>query len=283
MLKDEHIRIMPEGQVYIEYGPTAMLVAAYNEEGKPLTDLCRNAFKVLRTGLAQIAEALPLLRRRPDAVTESHLQGLPLAMCRAVRLTGEPTLTPMAAVAGSLADTVADWLADQGAAVAVANNGGDVALRLAPGQSLRLRTVIDLRTGETSQPALIQAGAGIGGICTSGLGGRSFTRGIAESVTVFAARANVADALATHLANCSFIDSPRVASTLAVNLDPQTDIPELEVVTATDILPEEELHRAITQVLEEAGRQYSAGLLIRMEGSIQGRRFAFPGNAVHEP
>ena len=182
-----------------------------------------------------------------------------------------------------VADTVADWLADQGAAVAVANNGGDVALRLAPGQSLRLRTVIDLRTGETSQPALIQAGAGIGGICTSGLGGRSFTRGIAESVTVFAARANVADALATHLANCSFIDSPRVASTLAVNLDPQTDIPELEVVTATDILPEEELHRAITQVLEEAGRQYSAGLLIRMEGSIQGRRFAFPGNAVHEP
>ena len=59
MLKDEHIRIMPEGQVYIEYGPTATLVAAYNEEGKPLTALCRNAFKVLRTGLAQIAEALP--------------------------------------------------------------------------------------------------------------------------------------------------------------------------------------------------------------------------------
>ena len=62
-----------------------------------------------------------------------------------------------------------------------------------------------------------------------------------------------------------------------MNLDPQTDIPELEVVTATDILPEEELHRAITQVLEEAGRQYSAGLLIRMEGSIQEPAFCVPG------
>ena len=209
-------------------------------------------------------------------VRAERLSGIPANMLRAVLAVDEPTLTPMAAVAGATADAVADFLQENGAEIAISNNGGDVALRLSPGRTVRLRTVRNLTTGETSEPVLLRAEQGIGGICTSGLGGRSFTRGVADSLTVFAGRAALADALATHLANCSYIDSPRVAATLAGNLDPQSDIAALRVVTAVDTLLPEELLQSREQVLREAGRQRTAGNRFRAEANIQGFCFSFP-------
>ncbi len=268
----ERIYLRQEGQVYIEYGPVAMQVTALCGR-EPLTDLCREAATVIRAVLEEVAAAMPLLKRPPGEIDPALLGGLPLKMYQAVRRTGEPTLTPMAAVAGTISDAVADWLVLHGATVAVANNGGDIALRLAPGEQISLRTVISLQTGEMSRPVTIRAEDGIGGICTSGLGGRSFTRGVADSVSVFAARAGWADALATHLANASFIESERVAATLAKNLDPNTDIPELTVVTAVGALQPEERDMAVSRLLQEAGRQHDLGNFIRLSGYIQRQYF----------
>lgn len=274
------IRKLEEGQIYVEYGPVAMLLMAFTN-GVPRTALCYAAVETIHSSLEQIAAALPVLRCRPAEIHPGNLTGVPLEMYRAVVRTGEATLTPMAAVAGSVADVVADFLQAEGATVAVANNGGDIALRLAPGEQLRLRTVTALRTGETTTPVVIHSEDGIGGICTSGLGGRSFTRGVMDSLSVFSPRASWADALATHLANCSFLESDRVATTLAKNLAPGTDIPELTVVTAVDSLTAEEKRRAVAQVLQEAERQRKRGDLLGISGYIQGFHFAFDNTARH--
>ena len=123
-------------------------------------------------------------------------------MAESVLATGEPTLTPMAAVAGTVADAMADWLFARGADLVAVNNGGDVALRLGEGRSIRMGILPDLN-GRVTEIVEIRAEDGIGGVCTSGLGGRSLTRGIAGGVTVFSRRCALADACATHIANCS--------------------------------------------------------------------------------
>ena len=271
----ELVRVMEPGRVYVEYGPVAMMIAAYGKDA-PMTELCTEAVTVVRRALEEVTAQLPELRKPPVEVRAERLSGIPANMLRAVLAVDEPTLTPMAAVAGATADAVADFLQENGAEIAISNIGGDVALRLSPGRTVRLRTVRNLTTGETSEPVLLRAEQGIGGICTSGLGGRSFTRGVADSLTVFAGRAALADALATHLANCSYIDSPRVAATLAGNLDPQSDIAALRVVTAVDTLLPEELLQSREQVLREAGRQRTAGNRFRAEANIQGFCFSFP-------
>ena len=174
---DEAFRILDDGRVYFDYGPASMVVTARRGD-EDLSDLAASAFPLLRDSLSEIAGALPVLRRFPDGMDYSDLTGLPRVMAESVLATGEPTLTPMAAVAGTVADAVADWLFARGADLVAVNNGGDVALRLGEGRSIRMGILPDLN-GRVAQVVEIRAEDGIGGVCTSGLGGRSLTRGIA--------------------------------------------------------------------------------------------------------
>ena len=198
---DEAFRILDDGRVFFDYGPASMVVTARRGD-EDLSDLAASAFPLLRDSLSEIAGALPVLRRFPDGMDYSDLTGLPRVMAESVLATGEPTLTPMAAVAGTVADAVADWLFARGADLVAVNNGGDVALRLGEGRSIRMGILPDLN-GRVAQVVEIRAEDGIGGVCTSGLGGRSLTRGIAGGVTVFSRRCALADACATQTARTS--------------------------------------------------------------------------------
>ena len=98
-------------------------------------------------------------------------------------------ITPMAAVAGSVADEMlAAMLAGRRLDKAYVNNGGDIAIHLAPG------TTHDARRSPAPATALptallIRADDPVRGIATSGWRGRSFSLGIADAVTVLAATA----------------------------------------------------------------------------------------------
>ena len=273
---EEYLRPLEDGSVFIDYGPASMVVTA-RREGEPLPELAAAVFPVVRDALAEIARELPTLRQYPKDADFSALTGLPLVMAEAVLATGEPTLTPMAAVAGTVADIAADWIFARGADFVAVNNGGDVAFRLGPGQQLRMGILPDLGGGIT-EVVTIRAGDGVGGVCTSGMGGRSLTRGIARAVTVFSRRCALADACATHVANCSYIDSPRVHTMPAAMVDPGSDIADLTVVTGTDVLAEEEVLRGLEQVRREGERQLSRGNLICLAADVQGKRIWFPEN-----
>lgn len=274
---DEAFRVLDDGRVFVDYGPASMVITAKCGD-EWLSSLACEAFPVIRDALAEIAQALPELRRYPKDADFSHLQGLPRVMAECAVATQEGTLTPMATVAGTVADTVADWLFVRGADFVAVNNGGDIALRLGPGRQLRMGILPDLDGGIT-QVVTIRAEDGIGGVCTSGLGGRSLTRGIARSVTVFSRRCAQADACATHLANCSFVQSPRVHTCRAGELEPESDIADLTIVRGVDALTEEEIALGLSRVRAEAERQRQRGNLLRAAADIQGRRIWIPETA----
>ncbi|HCP15334.1 MAG TPA: hypothetical protein DIT32_06160 [Peptococcaceae bacterium] len=269
------VRILSPGKVFIDYGPASMVVMAFQGEA-PLTGLCQSAFAIVDAALREITQSLPYLRLPPLQIPSGTLTGLPLKMLEAVLAVGEPTLTPMATVAGAVSDTVADWLFEQGASRVIVNNGGDIALRLLPGERVRVGILSSLAKGEIDTIVPINADHGIGGIATSGLGGRSFTRGIANAVSVFSSRCILADALATHLANHTLIPSAQIKTVKAGSIDPLSDIADLDIVTEVGILTDDEVAASLQKLLEEAQRQYSKKLFLGMRANVQTGYSCFP-------
>lgn len=265
------------GQVFVDFGPVSMVITA-SRNGEGDTQLCRAAFPVIAACLEDLRPSLEMLRRYPPQVELEQLAGAGETMARAVLRTGDPWLTPMAAVA----DAVADFLFAQGAEKVTANNGGDIALRLAPGQSLGLGVLYDLERGGVDRVVHLTAEKGVGGVATSGLGGRSLTTGIASGVTVFSRRCAQADALATLLADRSCIDSPAVHTRLAGELDPDSDIADLPVVVSVEPLSREEKERALEQVLREAEEQYRRGNLLACIATVQGVTVTYDPNGILE-
>jgi len=266
---DDHVRILCPGQVFFDYGPVSMVVSA-TREGRGDTELCRSAVHIIEAGLGELRLSLEMLRRYPPEVEREGLSGVALAMAQAVLAAGDPYLTPMAAVAGSLSDAVADYLQAQGAEKAVANNGGDIALRLGAGQSLSLGILYDICSSGVDQVVCLKTGKGIGGVATSGLGGRSLATGIASGVTVFSERCADADALATLLVGRSYIESPAVHTCRAGELDPDSDISELQAVVGLEPLSTGEKARSLEQVIAEAKLQYHRGGLLACIATVQG-------------
>ena len=269
------------GQVFVDFGPVSMVITA-SRNGEGDTQLCRAAFPVIAACLEDLRPSLEMLRRYPPQVELEQLAGAGETMARAVLRTGDPWLTPMAAVAGTVADAVADFLFAQGAEKVTANNGGDIALRLAPGQSLGLGVLYDLERGGVDRVVHLTAEKGVGGVATSGLGGRSLTTGIASGVTVFSRRCAQADALATLLADRSCIDSPAVHTRLAGELDPDSDIAALPVGVSVEPLSREEKERALEQVLREAEEQYRRGNLLACIATVQGVTVTYDPNGILE-
>lgn len=236
------------GKVFLDYGPISMVIAA-SRDGEPMTELCRDAGQVAVDCLSELGPQLKYLKRSWTQCEPDELSGVAFAMWQAVQSTGDINLTPMAAVAGAFADKVADWLQQQGATKALVNNGGDVAIRLLADETTKVGVMPEIGGVGFSKLVRLTAGDGIGGIATSGLGGRSFTCGIMESVTVLAKSCAVADAFATSLANGSYIDSPAVVRGLARLIDPDTDIPDLMVTESVGRLTPQEVQQSMQQVL----------------------------------
>ncbi len=219
------------GRFYLDYGPVQMAVSAFAGR-RPLEEALQKVEVYVQGLLQELTDCLALARQLPREMSLSPsppvLESLPPVlqeMIGAVSLSGDPDLTPMAAVAGAFADSVADFLVEQGATRVIVNNGGDIALRLEAGEEpVVVGLKPDLAQGGCSHTFQLRAESGLQGIATSGLGGRGFTLGIASAVTVVAGKASVADACATSLANSTNLDHPAIVRLPAEKLDPRTDI-----------------------------------------------------------
>jgi ApbE superfamily uncharacterized protein (UPF0280 family) len=102
---------------------------------------------------------------------------------------------------------------------------------------------------------------GIGGVTSSGLGGRSFTRGVASSATVLASRAAIADASATALANATNVESPAVKRVSAESIDPDTDLKGLMVTESVGSLSENEVDAALASGMKRAAELERSGVI----------------------
>ncbi|MHC1602257.1 MAG: UPF0280 family protein [Methermicoccaceae archaeon] len=106
---------------------------------------------------------------------------------------------PMAAVAGTIASLAAEAMVDAGAAFAVVDNGGDIALLTDE------PLVVGVYAGSSAVGRIafeIAPTKSLMGICTSsGTLGHSISFGSADAATVIADNVSVADAAATRLGN----------------------------------------------------------------------------------
>ena len=148
-------------------------------------------------------------------------------------------ITPMAAVAGAVADEIlAHMTAAAPLARAYVNDGGDIALHLAPGETLTA-------AGPATRTTIAHADP-VRGIATSGWRGRSFSLGIADAVTVLAATAAEADAAATMIANAVDLPHhPAISRAPANALQHDTDLGSMLVTTAVGPLSASEVARAL--------------------------------------
>jgi ApbE superfamily uncharacterized protein (UPF0280 family) len=140
-------------------------------------------------------------------------------------------LTRMAAIAGSVADTVLEAMTE-GADLqrAYVNNGGDIALHLAAGESYS--SEMASHDGSLLGQILIRSTDNVGGIATSGRHGRSLSRGIADSVTVLSTNAATADVAATLIANATDLPNHSAVTRRPANeLVDDSDLGAIPVVT----------------------------------------------------
>ena len=258
------------GKLFLDYGPISMVIAA-SRDGEPLTALCRDASQIAVDCLTELGPQLKLLKRSWTQFEPGELSGVAVTMWQAVQATADNDLTPMAAVAGAFADKVADWLQQQGATKVLVNNGGDVAIRLLADETTKVGVMPEIGGEGFSKLVRLTSGDGIGGIATSGLGGRSFTCGVMESVTVLAKSCAVADAFATSLANASYIDSSAVVRGLARLIDPDTDIPDLMVTESVGRLTPQEVQQSMQQVLtrlrDNVDKRIIKGATLHLQGA----------------
>ncbi len=181
-------------------------------------------------------------------------------MLRATAPFAPVFVTPMAAVAGAVADHVlAAMTAGRRLERAYVNNGGDAALWLAPGAALAAAGGPDLSTR-----IRVAAETPVRGIATSGWRGRSHSLGLADAVTVLARSAAEADAAATLIANAVDLPGhPAVSRRPARELAPDSDLGGRLVTVGVGALAPEEVARALA-----AGRAAAEAMLAR--GRIHG-------------
>jgi ApbE superfamily uncharacterized protein (UPF0280 family) len=205
------------------------------------------------------------------------MRGAAVKMIDAVKKVDEATLTPIAAVAGTVSEMVRDFIGGSISDFVSVNNGGDIAVRNDTGREVRIG-IGDIRTGRTTPYVLKITGLNTFGIATSGFGGRSLTLGLADIVTVIAENSAVADAAATFLCNSVNIGTDKVKRKKASEIDPSTDIPDELVTVLIGGLDEGEIQEALNKGLTAASHLkkrdviYDAVLLLkeRMVTTIAG-------------
>jgi hypothetical protein len=199
----------------------------------------------------------------PDAVRR---------MIEATKKMEEPDLTPLAAVAGTASDVVADFISSKGGTKIIVDNGGDIAVRLREGEVARVGVKTEIDAKQPNYLISIDSTMGIGGVATSGLGGRSLTKGIASAATVLSKTASFSDAAATVIGNFTRVEDPNILRTLAEKIYPDTDISGEWVTIRAGELPQEKIKEALDKGLSKAYGICQKGLingaLIALQGKV---------------
>ncbi|MBN9887581.1 UPF0280 family protein [Salipiger abyssi] len=241
------VQMARDGRMRLTHGPIDLIVTAEGPESAAKAAL-RRAHEVFEPVLHDLCAELPRLRAAHGPAPRGAVA---LRMQSATDLFAPAFVTPMAAVAGSVADHIlaAMLVPGHGLARAHVNNGGDIALWTSAAP-LRLAICEDPQSRAPGARASIAAGDGIGGVATSGWRGRSHSLGIADAVTVLARDAARADAAATLIANAVDLPGhPAIARQPASALAPDSDLGDRPVTTGVGALTAREARRAL-----DAGR-----------------------------
>ncbi|MDH5695594.1 MAG: UPF0280 family protein [Dehalococcoidia bacterium] len=252
------VELLKEGLALVDSGPLHATIMVSRRE-RPLSEVAIEGGRYALKILEQLAAFLPVIRRKSVTLRpESDYPEVVREMILATQAVEASDFTPLAAVAGTTADMVADYLLKTDATRIVVDNGGDISIRLREGEEIKVGLCLDLSRREIDYALPVEDDCGI---CTSGIGGRSFTLGVANAVIVLAGRASVADAAASYLGNKTTLDSPNVERDWAERIYPDTDIPGKRVTVSVGTLSEAEIQQALGSGQKEALRLINSGTI----------------------
>lgn len=265
-------RRLDNGRWLFQHGPIDLVIGCDGEPGACDQALLQ-AWRRFQQILPELVLDLPLLRTPlpNEGECSGPVAAAMVAACLPYAKDYGLFITPMAAVAGSVADEIASCFSAAGVERAYVNNGGDIALHLKPGRHYDLGVVANL-----DQPAIdgrfrIDGASPVRGIATSGWRGRSLSLGIADAVTVLAATAAVADAAATLIANHVDCDSTAVHRLPAIEVKDDSDLGALPVTVAVGALPQAEIVQALDRGAAFAHGLLQAGLIAAAYLSLCGQ------------
>jgi len=258
------IALLPDGKrLHLQDGPIDLVIeakggeaevrAAYEAAARRFTGLLDE----LCAELVELRKAADPIRCKLEGVVARRMHGA------VAPFAADHFITPMAAVAGSVAEEVlgamlnAAWL-DR----AYVNNGGDIALHLTDGEQFTIGLMDRPDRHGLMRTIVIEADDTARGIATSGRHGRSFSLGIADAVTVLARTASQADAAATIVANgVDLPGHPAIVRCPANELQPDSDLGARPVTRDVGALSESEIDHALRAGVNRAQKLLAAGLI----------------------
>jgi len=280
------IRVLADGRVHMHDGPIDLIIEAFGV-GSEVKRAYQAAAERFLNVLDELCTELGFLRQpaREDGTLPNG--SVARRMMLAVRPhAARSFITPMAAVAGAVAEEILDVMTASATLTrAYVNDGGDIALHLAPGEKF----VIGMAEYEECSEPTVQTARNVGhppslfgtttigfddairGIATSGWQGRSFSLGIADAVTVLADKASMADAAATMIANAVDLpESSKILRRAACDLAPDSDLGERLVTQAVGPLSLDEIKIALEGGIREAEVLHASGLIRSAAIHLQG-------------
>ena len=259
---------LPGGRWHFQHGPIDIIIGATGER-VALEAAHEQAWQRFQSILSELVAELPALRCRVQG--PCPVVGVTARrMWSACRPYQSSFITPMAAVAGAVAQEVLPAYQVAGIQRAWVNNGGDIAVHLAAGRSLRVGLYANLKRFDVEQlengisldgQIDIHGASPVRGIATSGWRGRSFSLGIADSVTVLARTAAEADAAATVIANAVNVIEPCIIRRPANDIKDNSDLGDLLVTVDVPLLRVEQADAALAAGLARALELRSRGLI----------------------
>ena len=264
---------LPDGRWHFQHGPIDILAGADGDVAA-VAQAHRAAAARFASILAELVAELPLLRTAVQPAAPCPLQGVVARrMWAACAPHAAGFITPMAAVAGAVAEELIACYAQPGIHRAWVNNGGDIALHLLPGQALRVGLFADLARLDGQQLLnghigldldgrfTVQADQPVRGIATSGCAGAASHSASLMLSPCWPHRRAQADAAATVVANAVDATHPAIQRQPASRLRDDGDLGDRLVTVQVPALPPDVVRDALARGHAVAAALQASGLL----------------------
>ncbi|MBT6441143.1 MAG: UPF0280 family protein [Alphaproteobacteria bacterium] len=263
--------LLPDGlRLHLQHGPIDIIAQAFGAADEVALSY-EQAGRRFGTILHELVAELPRLRTPIGPAMPLFSGTVERRMADAVWPHRSFFITPMAAVAGAVAEEVlAAMMEGRALDKAYVNNGGDIALYLAGGESLTAGVVTNQDAPALDGRVVIDAAMPVRGIATSGWRGRSLSLGVADSVTVLAGTAAAADAAATLVGNATDVANEAVRVAPARSVRDDTDLGDRLVTVDVGELSDDAIQMALDGGAQQAELLRSRGLIVAAHIALQG-------------
>jgi len=258
-------------RLHLQHGPIDLIIQVWGKNRQQAFSQAEARFQNI---LPCLADELDILRK-PCCPRSTPTGQVACRMSEAAKSHTDVFVTPMAAVAGAVADEVCEAMCHRlSLDKAYVNNGGDIAVHLADGHQLTSAIHAGFDVGRVTfsedQPAR--------GLATSGWRGRSHSLGIADAVTVVADTAANADVAATLIANAIDLPShPAIQRAAANKLSPDSDLGDMLVTVSVEPLSDLEIETALNAGKKAALKMINNGQIVAATLFLQNKNYTVGG------